>query len=81
MAFAQGKIKDDPVIPDGYQLIPDTLVNGFNELIGVRYQHYTLKKTHAQPRGCPKEAPKRDKKCKKREHIWDSIKRLFKRRS
>ena len=70
--FAQGHIKDDPVIPDGYKLIPDTLVNGFNELIGVRYQHYTVKKTQS--------APKRDKKCTKRESIWTAIKNLFKKR-
>ena len=72
-AFAEGSIKDDPVIPDGYQLIPDTLVNGFNELIGVRYQHYTLKK-------CQKGTPKREQKCKKRESIWQSIKRIFTKR-
>lgn len=72
-AFAEGSIKDDPIIPDGYQLIPDTLVNGFNELIGVRYQHYTLKK-------CQKGTPKREQKCKKRESIWQSIKRIFTKR-
>ena len=73
IAFADGYIKDDPVIPDGYKLIPDTLVNGFNDLIGVRYQHYTLKR-------CPKGSPKRAQKCKKRESIWQSIKRIFTKR-
>ena len=76
VAFAQGSIKDDPVVPDGYQIMPETLVNGFNELVGVRYQHFMAKKTTPEP----KSEPKRDKKCTKRESIWESIKKIFKKR-
>jgi len=79
VAFAEGQIRDDPDIPEGYRLIPDTLVNGFNEFIGVRYQHYTLKKTN-EPKKCQISAPNGLKKCSKREHIWESIKRIFKKR-
>ena len=76
VAFAQGTIKDDPVVPEGYQIIPDTLVNGFNELVGVRYQHFMAKKTAPEP----KRDPKGTEKCTKRESIWESIKKIFKKR-
>ena len=76
VAFAQGTIKDDPVVPEGYQIIPDTLVNGFNELVGVRYQHFMAKKTAPEP----KREPKGTEKCTKRESIWESIKKIFKKR-
>lgn len=74
-AWAEGHIKDDPVIPEGYELVPDTLINGFNELIGVKYQHYTLRRI-AEHKG----APKRTEKCTKKESIWQQIKRIFRKR-
>lgn len=80
IAFAEGQIRDDPDIPEGYRLIPDTLVNGFNECIGVRYQHFTLKKTFTESQKGQRGVVKGTKKCRKREHIWDSIKKLFKKR-
>lgn len=43
-ALCAGSIHDEPYIPKGYQLVPDSLVNGFNEIIGIRYQRYMLKR-------------------------------------
>ena len=76
----RGQFKDDPVIPPGYELMERTLVNGNNEIVGVKYQHYLLKKTHKVPQRKPipnKSERKRDKKCS----VWESLKRLFRKRS
>lgn len=43
-AFCDGPIHDDPYIPEGYHLVPDSLVNGFNDIIGMRYQRYLVKR-------------------------------------
>ena len=71
-AFVEGPIKDDPFIPDKYALVPDSLINGFNELIGVRYQHYTVKKTCVS-----KGKAKKVQKCTKREHRKPKKKTVF----
>ena len=75
VAWAEGRIRDDPVIPPGYKLVPETLVNGFNEILGVKYQHYTVRQCTTG-----KSVPKRAEKCRKKESIFDTIKRLFKKR-
>ena len=75
-----GTFKDEPYIPSGYGLVEHTLINGHNDIVGVRYQHYMVqkevekRKTAARP---SKGKSKRDKKCT----VWESIKRLFKKRS
>ena len=75
-----GTFKEDPYIPKGYELMEHTLVNGHNDIVGVRYQHYMCKKQQnsikSVPKQCKSEA-KRDKKCT----VWESIKRFFKKRS
>lgn len=38
------KLKDDPVVPKGYDLMEDTVRIGFNEHVGIRYQKYMIKK-------------------------------------
>ena len=75
-AFMEGKIKEDPLIPKGYELIPETLINGFNDRIGVRYQHYTLRRTRPAPRrqDPPKKVPR------KKPGILKTLTRLFKKR-
>lgn len=71
-AIVEGHIKNDPFIPDKYTLVPDSLVNGFNELLGVRYQHYTVKRTHVR-----KSPQKRVQKCTKREVKRPKKKNIF----
>lgn len=34
--------RKEPVIPKGYYLEPDSLINGINPVTGLPYQHYTL---------------------------------------
>lgn len=81
-----GTFKDEPQIPKGYELVEHTLVNGHNDIVGVRYQHYMCKKENCiekrLQKQCKKSAKaksklKKDKKCT----VWESIKRLFKKRS
>lgn len=35
---------DAPTPPEGYDMIPESLQNGFNEFIGMKYQSYMLKR-------------------------------------
>lgn len=43
-ALVDGILTDSPYVPPGYKLMEHSVVNGFNELIGVRYQKYMLKR-------------------------------------
>jgi hypothetical protein len=69
-----GPLNSEPVIPKGYELVRDSLVNGFNEYAGIRYQRYLIRK---------KPEAKKHKKTEERAHkkrgIWESIKKLFRR--
>lgn len=69
-----GPLKDEPIIPEGYELIPDSVVNGFNEFAGIRFQRYMIRKSAAKISE-EKSAEKGRKKCR----FWESIKKLFKR--
>lgn len=65
---------DEPEIPEGYELIEDSLVNGFNEYLGTKHQKYIViksDKTNTMPKGEQKE----NKKCS----LWESLKRIFKK--
>ncbi len=76
-ALVQGQIKDDPFVPKGFELVPGSLVNGLNEVIGVRYQKYLIKR---RPKAAGHGAPKESQKCTKRESIWSRIKKKILRR-
>lgn len=45
VAFCAGSINKEPLIPKGYDLIIGSYVDGFNEIVGVRYQKYMLRKS------------------------------------
>lgn len=36
--------KKQPKIPEGWELVPDSLVNGINKFTGLPYQHYTIRR-------------------------------------
>lgn len=36
--------QENPEPPKGYEIVPNSLVNGFNEMIGIKYQSYMLKR-------------------------------------
>lgn len=69
-----GQIKDEPFIPKGFELEPGTLKNGFNEVIGVRYQSYLLHKI-------PKPKPKSVLKGDIRKAIKKTFRALFGRKN
>ena len=73
-----GGITEDPVVPKGYELVRDSVVNGFNEFVFMKYQSYMIRKQKpvAPPkRPKPKSEQKENKKCT----IWESIKKIFRR--
>lgn len=72
--MVMGSIDEKPVVPESYELVGDSLVSGFNEIAGVRFQHYMLKrkeKTKAEPIS--------DLKGRERCSVWESIKKIFRR--
>lgn len=65
----KGPIKQDPEIPEGYEMVEHSLVNGFNEIVGVRYQKYLLRESGERIRPHPKEP--------KGSRLIGMIKRIF----
>ncbi len=80
-----GGIPDDPVIPQRYEMVEGSEVSGFNEYVGIKYQKYMVRKK-PQPEireqfdGNSKALTKGDSKRRKRCTIWESIKKIFRRR-
>jgi len=66
-----GALNNEPYIPDGYELIRDTLVNGFNDYAGIRYQKYMIKRS---------EKVKSEQKGRKKTGVWESLKNIFRKR-
>lgn len=69
-----GSFKEDPKIPQGYNLMPDTLVNGRNETFGVRFQHYMIEK-QIVPKEKPKEPLISDENRSHKCTLWESLKK------
>ena len=77
VSFMPGPIKDDPEIPEGYQLEEGSFINGYNDVLGIRYQSYTVKKTQSQQ--YPKHSQQHPKpKGVQKGSIWQKIRGLFK---
>ena len=80
-----GGIPDDPVIPQRYEMVEGSEVSGFNEYVGIKFQKYMVRKK-PQPEkreqfdGNSKALTKGDSKRSKRCTIWESIKKIFRRR-
>lgn len=81
-----GRIPSEPLVPKQYDLIRDSEVSGFNEHIGIRFQKYMVKKRPKPPVKPKKpdfgfkEKQKSDQKRSTRCTIWESLKKIFKRR-
>ena len=71
ISLQAGSFKKDPVIPEGFILVPETLFNGHNEQFGIKYQKYLLKRSDKESKILRSER-KRAKKCT----FWESIKNL-----
>lgn len=70
-ALVAGTFKPEPRAPEGFRLIGDSVKNGFNERVGIRYQQYLLQRDgpkHEKRKSVRKE----NQKCT----FWESIKKL-----
>lgn len=73
-----GGISEEPVVPKGYELVQDSVVNGFNDFIFMKYQSYMIRKQ--KPVAPPKrQQPTSDQKRSHKCTIWESIKKIFRR--
>lgn len=77
VALIPGAIKDDPQIPQGYELDQESVVNGYNEILGIRYQSYMVKRSEVPE--FKKDPPKEPKSVQKGS-LWSRIKNIFKKR-
>ena len=77
--IVMGSVPSDPVIPKDYELVNDSLVEGYNEYVGIKYQSYMVKKTK-KPEPPKRHKPTSEQKGNKKRGIWESIKRIFRRR-
>lgn len=66
-----GTFHPEPKAPEGFRIIQESIKNGYNERIGVRYQHYLMQRD-----GPRQQAAKSDKKRKQRCILRESIKKL-----
>lgn len=81
-----GGIPSEPHVPKQYELIRDSEVSGFNEYVGIRYQKYMLKKKSEMEKreqydGNSEALTQSSEPRKKRKSIWQSLKKIFKRRN
>ena len=77
--LCSGSFDEKPMIPDGYEYVEGTLKNGINEAVGIRYQHYMLKRLPDMV-ACPERKGEEEHKCIKRESIFTKLKNKFLRR-
>lgn len=77
--IVSGPLKEDPVIPKGYEVIPESVVNGFNDFSGIRFQKYMIKKSADENK---KTIPQKRRSIEvfKRESFWESFKKKVKRK-
>lgn len=74
VGLIQGKLTDRPFIPKGYELVEQSFRAGHNEVIGVRWQKYLLRRIGSEAAE-PKREQKEVKKCTKRESVFSKLKR------
>lgn len=77
--IVSGPLKEDPVIPKGYEIVPESVVNGFNDFSGIRFQKYMIKKSAD---GNLKAISRQHHSIEvfKRESFWESFKKKVKRK-
>ncbi|MBO7731781.1 MAG: hypothetical protein J6S67_04495 [Methanobrevibacter sp.] len=77
--IVSGPLKEDPVIPKGYEIVPESVVNGFNDFSRIRFQKYMIKKSADENK---KTIPQKRRSVEvfKRESFWESFKKKVKRK-
>lgn len=81
VAFCAGSIHSEPLIPKGWEMIIGSYVDGFNEIVGVRYQKYMLRRcqvgTESESVGMSRN-PKSAQKGNKKTGVFEKIKGFIK---
>lgn len=77
--IVSGPLKEDPVIPKGYEVISESVVNGFNDFSGIRFQKYMIKKS-ADGNSRAISRQHHSIEVFKRESFWESFKKKIKRK-
>ena len=80
--IVSGPLNNEPYVPEGYDLVRDSLVNGFNDFAGIRYQRYMIKRSETLQQHCKNIAKdcKSDQKGRKGIRVWESLKKVFGKR-
>ena len=73
-----GPLKEELIIPKGFELVPESEASGFNDFAGIRYQRYMIKKSVKSHQNSEKTLKKRRDIPKKRS-FWEKIKSKFRR--
>lgn len=77
--IVSGPLKEDPVIPKGYEVISESVVNGFNDFSGIRFQKYMIIKfADGNSRAISRQHHSIE--VFKRESFWESFKKKIKRK-
>lgn len=77
--IVSGPLKKEPVIPKGYEVISESVVNGFNDFSGIRFQKYMIKKS-ADGNFRAISRQQHSIEVFKRESFWESFKKKVKRK-
>ena len=80
--IVSGPLNNEPYVPQGYDLVRDSLVNGFNDFACIRYQRYLIKRSDTLQTRCKHIAKdcKSDQKGRKGARVWESLKKVFRKR-
>ena len=82
-SLVPGPILDEPEIPKGYVLEQGSFVDGYNDVLGIRYQSYTVKKAEkreSQPNHKRSQQHPKSKGVQKGSGIFDKLKKIIKKR-
>ena len=82
-SLMDGAIKNEPQIPKGYALEQGSFVDGYNDVLGIRYQSYVVKKAEKRESQQNPKRPQKHPKPKgiqKGSGIFDKLKKIIKRR-
>jgi len=67
--------RKEPPIPEGWELVPGSLVNGINKYNGYPYQHYTIRrreKAHEAGGNLHRDKPAGVRKGRGKEHVYNA---------
>lgn len=79
-SLVPGPILNEPEIPKGYALEQGSFVDGYNDVLGIRYQSYVVKKQCKNSAKKMQRQSASPKGVQKGSGIWDKLKKIIKKR-